>query len=125
LIVSLIRSPGPVFWPALVVTSTIAAMIAARIAITSNSPMILRARLAAEGFGAAAGAGGAGRGPGAGRGAGARRVGAVAGSSTGSLRVAPVGGPVIARVAASLSGSDGSVPASPVLRATASSRAVV
>src|ERR671936_3075747 len=92
----LISSPGPVFCPALVVTSTIAAMIAARIGITRISPITLRTRLPADRF-AAAGAGVArGRGRGAGRGAGARRVGGVGGSSSGIRRVAVVGAPVIA-----------------------------
>src|SRR5919201_2607035 len=84
----LISSPGPVFCPALVVTSTIAAMIAARIAITRISPITLRTRLPADRF-AAAGAGvGGGRGPragggGGGGGGGGRRRGGRGGGGAG------------------------------------------
>src|SRR4051794_28508136 len=100
LIVFLISSPGPVFWPALVVTSTIAAMMAARIATTRIRPITRRTRLPLEAFAAA----GAGAGAARGLGAGARRAGGVAGSSRGRYRVASVRVPVIALVAASLSG---------------------
>src|SRR3954469_6362849 len=91
LIVFLISSPGPVFWPALVVTRTIAAMIAARIAITRISPITRRTRPLEDRFAAAGTGAAAGRGRGAGRGAGARRVGGVGGSSRGIRRVALVG----------------------------------
>src|SRR3954471_14935779 len=113
LISFLISSPGPVFWPALVVTSTIVAMIAARIRITRMRPIRPRTRLAVERRGAAAagdGAAGRGRGRGAGGGAGARRGGAVPGSVAGRWRVDSVGAPIIARVAASLSARGGSLP---------------